>query len=577
MTPGFLVAAEKQSPDMSQNRTSYLLIAVFLLISLLYLYFFFFPTVISSFFNNILVVIATIALFALLVYLSQTVQNSAYTGLILFAIVMVAILARAVPHIRLPYPILNDPLRYYVSAANIIEYETLVPHLDHWYPDIAVHLRFPVMFLISAFTEQITGISLMWLARFQEPILGGLASLVIFALAREITRSNHTALIATLLITLSDLVIFYQSEYHPQGMAFLMFVVLLYSYIKSLSVKKIAFRLIAMLALASIVLTHHYSSIFIAILALSIVAINIVLQFLSKIKAFSHFQKFVLPQEDNTFWMIVAAAGFLYQVFVYNIALLGFSRQVKELTPQYAYLILTDAPFIKMLLNASKWLILILGTVSIIEILRRPETHKVRILIITLCIIASGIFGNYAVRSPLDRIIAFYIPSISILAALTVGKMYSLSKVSLRLASLLKPLTVLLIALFLAANFFNYSYPALFLKDTSYNKYYWYYNYLLPAEYHKAAGEWAGKNISEGKTTAEEQDTSNVAFFFGRRRQVDTFFAVNYPLSVDYAIVNPSLEYEGASYTKPQLDRSLNKIYTNGKIAVYSHVGKFEE
>ena len=128
-----------------------------------------------------------------------------------------SILARSVPHLRLAYPPFGDPYYYAITALNIIDYGIFEPILGDWYSGIYAHLRWPAMQLFTAGAVKVTGIDTMWLFRFQEPLLGGIFALSVFALAREVTRSNSVALLAALIASLSDVVIHYQAEYHPQG------------------------------------------------------------------------------------------------------------------------------------------------------------------------------------------------------------------------------------------------------------------------------------------------------------------------------------------------------------------------
>ena len=109
---------------------------------------------------------------------------------------LLIILARSIPHLRLAYPPLHDPYFYFSCFLNIVEHGTLQPILSEWYSSaISINIQWPVMHLLGAMTAQVTAIDSMWFLRFQQPLMGAIFALAVFALAKEATKNNTIALL----------------------------------------------------------------------------------------------------------------------------------------------------------------------------------------------------------------------------------------------------------------------------------------------------------------------------------------------------------------------------------------------
>ncbi len=144
-------------------------------------------------------------------------------------------IARAIPNLRLSYPPLHDPYYHYVCTLNVLRYKTLKPVLGWWYSRVNTQLHWPDMHLLTTALGHITDIDIMKLFRFQESVMGMIFFFAVFILAKTVTNSDRIAMLSALFASISYIIIFYQSEYHSQGSAIVLLILLLYTFIKSRS------------------------------------------------------------------------------------------------------------------------------------------------------------------------------------------------------------------------------------------------------------------------------------------------------------------------------------------------------
>jgi hypothetical protein len=545
----------------------------YVLTGLMIAYFYFSPTLINSLFSDILIVLGVLLLFSSFIYASIKAKGSGEVALVLLGIILLSILARSIPHLRLSYPPLVDPYYYAISTLNIIDYGTLQPVLGEWYSGISSHLHWPVMQLLTAGVVEITGIDSMWLFRFQEPLLGGMFALAVFALAKEATKHNGIALLSALFASASDVVIFYQSEYHPQGFAVIFFVLFLCTYLISRTASRRGYRVLALVCLAIFLFSHHFSSLFVALLAISFIGLVYLVSSLSP-RAGRLSQVAREMRADYTLWAIVAIAGLSYHFLVYAATVRGFLGGFIEVpTEPGAELLVvgTDVPMLATLLNSAKWGILLLAVFAIIRVIRNPQPREFRLLVLLACILIAGFVANYILWGPVDRMIVFYAPLVSIFAAMTVHKLFTLNRFSLRQTQVIKAATLLIVGLLLVAGFANGSHiPALYFKSSQVNSYYWYSNQLPKMDEYKVAGEWTGRYIPSNLRIGTGSYIRKVPFFFGKRSLDNVIFPVYSPTkSVDYIMSESSIPATDEEPKELEYDRELSKIYDNGELKIY--------
>lgn len=552
------------------RRLVFTLLLGYILTALIIAYFYFFPTVINPLFSDVLIVLGVLLLLSCLIYASIKAKSSRDVILVLLGIMLLSILARSIPHLRLAYPPFADVYYYAISALNIIDYGTLQPILGDWYPGIYAHLHWPVMQLFTATAVKITGIDSMWFFRFQEPLLGGIFVLTVFALAKEATKDNTIALLSALIASASDVVIYYQSEYHPQGFAVIFFVLFLYLYLKSRTMGGVRYRVLALLCLMLFLASHHFSSLFVALLAFVFIGLNQIASVLPQwIGRVTQVAREV--RADYNLWTLIAVTGIAYHLMIYLSLLRGFIRRFIEpqLAPGAELLAVGAAvPMLTTLLNSAKWGIFLLAVYSIVKIIRTPRPHEFRLLVLLACILFAGFVATYLIRGPVDRMITFYVPLISVFAAMTVHKLFTLNKVPLRRTQMIKVTTVLMVGLLLVAGFFNgFPVRALYFKSSQIS------NHHLPKmDEFKVAGEWTGIYIPSNSKIGTGGHIRTVPFFFGKRSYNKVIFPVrSITAPIDYIMFDPNFprRHEEPKQLEYEYDRNLSVIYDNGEVKIY--------
>lgn len=551
---------------MKSQKLKLIAITTYLLLSVLALYFKEFPTIINASITNFFIFIVVFTLILLLVYGAFLIKKTKDLYLLLPQSLIFAFIARAVPNLRLSYPPLHDPYFHYVCTLNVLEYGTLKPILGWWYSLLNRQLHWPDMHLITVILEKVTGINIMQFFRFQEPAMGILFFLAVFLLAKTVTENNDVALMAGLFASINDIIIFYQSEYHPQGLSFVYFIFLFYCFIKSRQVTGVCYRFISLIFIIVFALSHYFVPFFLAIVFSSYVVVTLMTRFFSYFSVIRNKYSNIFENvtSDYAYFLIVIIFSLSCHLFVFSGAFKDFLGMAGgSVAPaQLVSIGSSSVPLFTSILSSCKWGLFILAIISIILIFATKNVNEFRLGTITLVIIFGSVAGNYVVNSPLDRLIGLYAPFAAIFASLTLhryvhGNFGGIHKnrkviVSIFIASIL-----------MTAGFFNSQTPAYFFKDTRIDTYYWYSNRLPSMDEYKGAGEWIGTFSGKNPFYETEFDTRIIPFYYGK--QSDNSLICNPAIhSLHYAMINPKIPYvhkKSSSY--------LNLIYSNNELNLY--------
>lgn len=522
--------------------------------------------------NDILVVSFFIMTFALLIYGTFLIDKLSDIPFVMLPSLLFCFLVRSIPNIRLSYPPLHDPYFYITSTLNIVDFATLTPKLLYWYPQSNVHLHWPTMHLLTSEIIILTGIDVIQIMRFFNPLMGCLFFLSVFILSYQITSNLKVSLIASLFASSADIPIFYQSEYHPQGFFIILFIFFLYFYFRSKQTKSIVNKAVTLLFVFSFITVHHFSSIFIVLFSLEyLIFISVAKIFLSHnilIQNYRNISENI--KVENNLLVLIIVAGVAYHFFVYFNVFTSFVTSAIS-TPSSVPLITIgqSVPLYTTLLSTSKWVIFLLAFISILNIRNTKKTNELTLAIIFGCIFFAGILGNYVVNSPLDRIILFYIPIASIFAALTVNRVYCMhfSNNNIKLS------VVLFIALILSAGILNSQSPSYFYKDSQIDTYYWYSNKLPLMDSYVASGIWLGNKTTSDAKYGVEFDTRIIPFFYAKKSLNSIYPLKEYShIKANYILYNPKIPYK---QNELLLDKNLlnsnSKIYDNAEIEIVSN------
>lgn len=552
---------------MDRVRLKIIAIISYILLGLLAIYFKFSPFNINSLYVNFFVCFSAIVFIGLVVYGLLTINSPKHVFYLMPQSLAFVFLARAVPNLRLSYPPLHDPYYHYVCSLNLLKYGTLKPILNWWYPQINMQLHWPNMHLINAALVKVTNINEMQFFRFQEPLMGIILFLAVFILAKSITKNNAISMLAALFASLGDTIIFYQSEYHPQGLAFVYFTFLFYFYIKSRSQRNIFFTSLMILLITVFALSHHFSSLLLGLLAIAyLVAIFFTVNIPFLRDRFPEIAGAI--KKDYTLWGIIAIVVLSYHFFGY----FSFGKQIltflKEIAPSASLITAgSQVPLQVTLLNAAKYILLFLALPSLVYIFKTKDINEYRCGLLLVCVLIGGVVGTVIIFSPIDRILGFYMPFAAIFGALTVFRLKDEWLAAINKKIVLNVL-VFIVSVPMVAGFFNSQTPAYFFQDSAVNTYYWYSNRLPKMDQYKIAGKWVGVFISNESTIGIDFDTRTIPFYYGKH---PSCYLHNAKQENEYYLVNPTILYDTEKYNKKDFRNLQDIIYFNGELVCYNN------
>ncbi len=560
-----------------KRRLTIIAIITYLLLIPLATYFKYFPTIINSEVNNIFIFLLVFLLTLLLVYGAFIIKKYNDVYLLLPQSLIFVFIARALPNLRLSYPPLHDPYYHFVCTLNVIKYGTLKPVLDWWYYGVNTQLHWPDMHLLTTALVRITDIDVMQIFRFQEPLMGIIFFLAVFVLAKTVTKNNGIAILSALFASLSGIMIFYQSEYHPQGLAVILLILLLYAFIKSRLMNDIHFRYVAFIFCIAFTLSHYFTPLFLALIFSGYILSTWIVRFLplfSSIK--NRFHEVIKNTElDYSFLLIVIVSSLVYHFIVYSEPVKNFIHSITTQLPLFAHLIgQPGAPLLTSILRGSKWGLFILAMVSVIWILKTKNINEFRLAVFFACIVLAGVVGNYIIVLPLDRLVGFYTIFTAVFASLTLFRFKN--KWFGGIQKNRKVILVTLVAsLLIVCGFFNSQTPAYFFKDSGMNTYYWYSNELSSMDKYGITGSWIRNYTSNDSIYVTQFDTLVLPFYYAERPlnniRVNRYVSMKTIIyTPGYAILNPSKPdfYSQGTFNQKEYLKSTNIIYTNGVIVI---------
>jgi len=218
---------------------------------------------------------------SILIFGSATVTFSTIrrsdTKLPALATITLTVFVRVMPNAPPTMHWWRDPHFYLIPTRGLLNAggTPLPTEFQIWYPQADRQLTWFVMHFISAQIIQITGIDLEAVIRFLPAIWGAVILVLLWALYSKFL-DREWALLAAYLTSMLDLIIFYQIEYHAQGVGIL-FVVLLLFYLSS-GINQFdnwGKKLVVVLILFGTAFAHHFT----AIASLLFLAVYSILKF----------------------------------------------------------------------------------------------------------------------------------------------------------------------------------------------------------------------------------------------------------------------------------------------------------
>ena len=490
-------------------------IVAYFLLTVYAVYFKFFPVIFSPIISNIFLLGVLAILLGILVIQPFLVKMKSELYCVLPQYLIFAFVTRAIPTLRLTYQPLEDPYYYFISTLNVANFGTLEPFLSWWYGLTQQQLSWPDLHIIGSSLMTFTGIQSIEILRYVLPGMGAVFFLGVFLLAKEITNNVSVALLAGLFASTSDSVLFYQSEYHPQGIAFIYFVFFLVLIIRYFSTPSLVNGSLMIVYALVFSLSHHFSSVFFGMLSVFfLLSFWIFQSFFSRYINFNdskQYNYYILP------WTIIAILMFFSHIFKYPAFLkVVSSAMMNEIVPIRA--LITYGPTVPLqatILNSLKYLLLGLAIISILYIFKSKNKKEFFCFIILIGILIAGAIGTFIAFIPVDRLIGFYVPFAALFASLTLYRFHDvwLSKWRTKYKKIIIVVISLMILIAGPLNFFG---PALIFHDSPKDPYYWHCNDYSGFSSYGVPGDWIKKYISQQSTFSSYNDTFMIPYFYGQ-------------------------------------------------------------
>jgi hypothetical protein len=545
-----------------------------LLVVLLALYFKYFPTILNSLITNALFILLLVTLFVLLAGGCFLVRKSLDVYLLLPQMLMIAFVVRAAPNLRLISPILQDPYWYFIKETNILQFGITNPALGWWWDQLSLQLHWPLMDLLAASTVKVAGVDAGLLWRFQEPLVGSLFVLVAFILAKLVVKNDGPALLAALIALSAGPVIFYQAEFVPQGLAFLYFALLVYTFVKLRAIKNRSMYVAFGVFLLALIFCHTFSSLFIGLFAIGVILIPRVLVFAPRLEP--EFKKILRElSRDYVVWLIIAVSTLAYHLVAYAGFVAQILNSLLETNAPQAQLLSVGAqvPLSYTLLNGLQYVLLFLAGISLVLTIKTRDVTRVQCAILIVAFLVVGVIGTYVFFLPVDRIIGFYTPLGASFAALTI---YSIK--DRWFLSIGKPfktgLLISIVCIVLVAGVINSQVPAVFFKDSGANPFYFSSNDLSSINRLNTSGTWINQHVNQNSRVAVEFDTLPAVWYYGIHPQASWSYAGQgvsaayiTQVGAQYVVVNQHIPYSGG-FNKTAYLNTINLTYDDGEISV---------
>jgi len=509
----------------------------------------------DAFLMNIIFVALVIAAISFLTMASLTLDTYRKSLFLLLIISFFSVAIRIIPNLRLSSPPFNDSYTYIIGSQHITQYGTLTPQLSDWFPSVEYYLKWPILNLISSFIEQIAGFSNLMNLEFLAPLLSIIMIFSVFILAKQVTNSLNISALSALIAACVDATIFYQSEYHPQGLAVSFFFLAVAFTLKSVRNQKSSLIFISAILILILVLVHHFSAIFVALLGgIMLIAISLERLFAepSEKKQISgenpdHRRK--LSTILSSRWLMFILFGASYMMIIGFSAFETFLGKLVQSSSTTALLTIgSGVPLITSILSSYKWGLLIIALPALYYSIRSRKSMMIQVSFLTIAVLISIGVASFAIGGPADRLIAFAFPLIGIFSSMTIFLIIKQSKKSYSIwRRSIGIIATTFVILLCAMSVFNTAIPSLFFDGSGTDTHYYFSNDLTTISRYESMGTWVTEHIDNQTTLSVEFDTAMIAFYFSHHATDRTNY-LNNPNSrwIGIVMINPSIPYTRA-------------------------------
>ena len=530
------------------------------------LYLRYFPQIGNVSFSDMIFIALLAALFFSLVIGALYAERPRQLLLFTPQVLIMAVLVRAVPNMRLSYPAFHDPYYYMIVANNIVDVGSLDPVMTYWYSGVDHQIPWPDMQILTTALHELGGIELMDLYMYQEPFLGVAFFLGVFLLGRYVLGEAKWAFIVAMIATFGDSVLFYQSEYHPQGFGLIAFVFLLFLLVKKCDQYRKEHYLVLGVVAAGFVFSHHFSTLLFVVLGIWTVAVFLIswkVKWLHNVH--TALKVNIVP------WVIISMLILAYHLFVYPDQIVAFYNLFLKASSgggTFSGIFSSGANLVISLAKVGGGIALL---IILIYSIRRRSHLEIRLAIPLLCMLIMVLAG-FVIFLPTDRIIAFAYPIAAIVVILALRELSGRFGSKKQLRALIPAMMAFVIAATMVATSINSQIPAYFLHDTQPNEADFYKNTIIPMDKYVVAGEWFGDHTTNKTRYTADFDAIMVPFYYAERSDALKYYPLQMAkkaFSNSFIFINPNYTYGSADGVRVSLDLTYQSMYDNGGIKIY--------
>lgn len=536
--------------------------------------------------NVVTLILLGITCMALATAASLT-ETARQWGIYAIHMVVIGFLLRSIPTLKLSYPPLHDGYFYFVSLQNIVDGHSIGPAYQNWYGDVGRQLYWPVLQLLTAQMSFWSGVSINTLWIFLPPAIGALTFVTLSLITHNTYQSWRIAAIAGLIGSCSDLVLYYQSEYQPQGITIVVITFFMYMILVSRSSQQYFVRILMLMVGATFLFTHHASSLVVPFLLTPFLILPYFAQFWIRyiiplisdkiriLKFSNNLSREVLAlTQMSVVVLILIIAGLSMQIYLSADILSIVLHSVSDPFGENNGSITSDLSIWWLhALRFGKYILLLFSALGIILTLFRPTSSKIALVILTVGLLAASLGAGVIEPGGATRFLALWFPFGAIFAAAGISSFFITKQ---RWGQIGKAAAIIITCVYMMLGIVDSQIPAYLLDNTPRASGVWYGNALPRMDRIALAGYWLRDATPTNAHYAVDFSTRMAAFFFGERsdRQI-IYNAKSSTLycDADYTIVDYSLDSN--NYMSPNITIDFAhypRIYDNGSIAVFQHI-----
>jgi len=570
---------------MIRSSIKTLLSAAFFVLAFLFLYFRKFPIIGTAVSSDILLLISTTLLFSVILIAAYLSSSRAEYSLTILAISFNIFLFRSIRNLRLEWPALWDPYMHLATLTNILSGNGLEVTITAWTTILHKMMYWPMMYLLSVGIIEGTGLPKALVFKYQSPFLGIILFLTIAIIGRNVSNSLTIGVTGALISASASNIVFYQSEYHQQGYVLVIFLLLLFVFLRTITHPSWRWHLIGIVIVGpTFVLAHYFSPLLIAPLFAAVVIGTIVRAYLGGFPGIPD----ILDMSDT--WVlpvIIVGIGVVYVHFLTpTIHLERYLTLMFASSPNNTSLtgVGTTRPFTMTVIRSTKWIVLMLGLPALAYSVWKGTKQQVILSGFIGVFLLVGLLGQYGVFLSVGRIVTFYALLIGIMAATTLFWLVESDLIPGSRLQRLVPICLLVGCILTVTAFGGHFVPAYYLQSAEENDWYYNSNNLPEVEKYPSAGKWlrnyGSSTYAVGGDGTTKGFTAVIPAYWGRSSVQPGVFpwysgvppqrvgGVSLPIQDDgkvsrYFFLNRRYGY---NYT----EISHNKAYTNGEIVVIS-------